>query len=66
MSYSVKCELFLYPDDPYLVFQYKNLEEIEKQLKEDFANLSNWFLDNKLSMHFGDDKTKSVLFASRM
>ena len=66
MSQSVKCELFLYADDSCLVFQHKNLEEIEKQLNEDFANLCDWFLDNKLSIHFGDDKTKSILFASKM
>ena len=24
-----------------------------------------WFLDNKLSIHFGEDKTKSILFASK-
>ena len=25
----------------------------------------DWFLDNKLSIHFGDDKTKCILFASK-
>ena len=24
-----------------------------------------WFLDNKLSIHFGEDKTKSILFGSK-
>ena len=25
----------------------------------------DWFVDNKLSIHFGDDKTKSILFATK-
>ena len=55
MPKSVKCDLMLYADDSCLVFQHKNLKEIEKQLNEDFANLCDWFIDNKLSIHFGDD-----------
>ena len=27
--------------------------------------ICDWFADNKLSIHFGDDKTKSILFASK-
>ena len=27
--------------------------------------LYDWFVDNKLSIHFGDDKTKSILFGSK-
>ena len=36
---SVKCDLHLYADDSFLIFQHKNVKEIEKQLNEDFANL---------------------------
>ena len=54
MPQSVKCDLFLYADDSCLVFQHKNVKEIEKQLNEDFANLCDWFVENKLSIHFGD------------
>ena len=35
------------------------------QLNEDFANICDWFVDNKLSIHFSEDKTKSILFASK-
>ena len=28
-------------------------EEIEKQLNKGFENVSSWFADNKLSIHFG-------------
>ena len=48
MSMAVKCDLFLYADDTCLVFQSKNVKDIEKQLKEDFANVCDWFIDNKV------------------
>ena len=63
MPMAVKCDLFLYADDTRLVFQSKNV--IEKQLNEDFTNICDWFVDNKLSIHFGEDKTKSILFATK-
>ena len=39
--------------------------QIKKQLNEDFENLCEWFVDNKFSIHFGDNKTKSTIFASK-
>ena len=27
--------------------------------------LCDWFVDNKLSIHFGEDKTKSILFGNK-
>ena len=27
--------------------------------------MCDWFVDNKISMHFGEDKTKSILFTSK-
>ena len=65
MPESVSSDLFLYADDSCLVFQHKDLKEIEKQLNKDFANLCDWFVENKLSIHFGDDKTKSILFVNK-
>ena len=62
---AVKCNQFLYADDTYLVFQSKNVKDIEKQLNEDFEHICDWFVDNKLSIYFGEDKTKSILFASK-
>ena len=65
MSQAVKCNLFLYADDTCLVYQHKDINEIEKQLNKDFETICDWFVDNKLSIHFGDDKTKSILFATK-
>ena len=65
MSQALKCDLFLYADNSCLVCQQKDINEIEKQLNVDFSNICGWFVDNKLSIHFGEDKTKSILVASK-
>ena len=57
--------MFLYADDSCLAFQGKDVIEIEKQLNGDFTNICEWFVDNRLSIHFGEDKTKFILFASK-
>jgi len=56
-----KCDLFLYADDSCLVFQHKNVKEIEKVLTEEFKDLCEWFVNNKLSIHLV--KTKPNLFS---
>ena len=48
-----------------LIYQHRDIEDIEKQLKSDFENVCDLFVHNKLSIHFGEDKTKSILFASK-
>ena len=60
-----KCKLLLYADDSCLLFQSKTLSEIEATLNQDFADLCDWFIDNELSIHFGEDKTKSILFCPK-
>ena len=65
MPQAVKSNLFLYADDSCLVFQGKDVIEIEKRLNEDFTNICEWFADNRLSIHFSEVKTKSILFASK-
>ena len=39
-----------------------------KKLKSNLKKVSlicDWFVDNKLSIYFGGDKTKSILFRSK-
>ena len=48
-----------------LVFQHKDIIEIETVLNKNFNSLCDWFIDNKLSIHFGEEKTKSILFSSK-
>ena len=65
MPRTVKLNLLLYADDSCLMYQHKDIAIIKKILNEDFENICDWFVDNKLSIHFGDDKTKSVLFTTK-
>ena len=65
MSQAVKCDLFLYAHNICLVCEHKDINNIENLLNKDFCNICDWFVDNKLSIHFGEDKTKSILFASK-
>ena len=65
MPQAIKCDLLLYADDSVLIFSHKDIDAINKQLNEDFNSLCDWFVDNKLSIHFGEDKTKSILFANK-
>ena len=65
LSQAVKCDLFLYADDSCLVCQHKDINKIKNQLNKDFCNMCDWFLNNKLTIHFGEDKTKSILFPSK-
>ena len=55
----------LYTDDTYLIFQHKDSTEIESALKKNFSMPCDWFVDNTLSIHFGEDKTKSISFGSK-
>ena len=65
MSQAVKCNLFLYTDHTCLVCQHNDVNEIEKHLNKDFESICDWFVDNKLHIHFGDDKTKSIHFVTK-
>ena len=47
------------------MYQHRDVSEIEKQLNKDFQSVCNCFVAKKLSIHFGEDKTKSILFASK-
>ena len=65
MPQAVECDLLLYADDSVLLFTHKNVDVINDQLNRDFNSLCEWFVDNKLSIHFGEEKTKSILFTSK-
>ena len=39
--------------------------EIEDQLNLNFSRLWDWFISNKLSVHLGEDKTKSLPFGTK-
>ena len=41
----------------------KDIKTIEDQISKDFNSLCKWFIDNKQSIHFGEEKTISILFS---
>ena len=47
MPQAVDCELLLYADDIFLIFQHKDITEIESALNKNFSILCDWFSDNK-------------------
>ena len=57
MSQAVDSRLLLYADDTCLIFQHKDIKEIESALNKNLSMLCDWFVDNKLIIHFGEDKT---------
>ena len=63
MPQAVDCCLFLYTDDTCLLYQHKDLDQINKELTQHFCNICGWFVDNKLGIHFGIYKTKPILFS---
>ena len=65
MSQAVDCGLYLYADDSCLVYTGKDIKDIEANLNKNFNRLCDWFVENKLSIHFGKDKTKSILFGTK-
>ena len=65
MPQAVDCDVFLYANDTCLLFQHKDLKRTKEELTKNFSMYVHWFLDNKLSIHFGEDKTKSILFSTK-
>ena len=66
MPQTIHSDLFLYADDSNLTFQHKDVHTNEHQLNKNLANLCEWFVDNKLSIHLGEEKTKCILFGSKL
>ena len=62
---AVASSLLLHADDTCLVFQHEVIIETGKQLIRDFSSLRDWFVDRKLSIHFRQDNTKSILFSTK-
>ena len=57
--------LWLYADDTCSLFQHKDITRIEAVLNKNFSMLCEWSVNINFSVHFGEDKTKSILLCSR-
>ena len=65
MPQAVKSDLLLYADDACLMYTGKDIKTIEEQLNTDLSSLCDWFINNELSVHFGEEKTESILFGTK-
>ena len=62
MVQAINCDLLLYADDTRRIFQHKEINMKEQLLNRNFSNICDWFVHNKLRIHFGEEKTKLILF----
>ena len=62
MKAAVKCKLLLYADDSALLASSSDVLEIEDVLSRELESVSEWLVENRLSLHLG--KTESILFGS--
>ena len=62
---AVDSELLLYADDTCLIFQHRNIKTLEEHLNRCFSTMVDCVADNRLSVHFGEDETKSILFSPK-
>ena len=42
MNQAVDRDIFLYANYPYIVYQHKNVKEIERNLNNNFSNICDW------------------------
>ena len=62
MKAAVNCKLLLYADNSALLASSSNVSEIEDVLSRELKSVSEWLVENRLSLHLG--KTESILFGS--
>ena len=55
---------YLYAHDSCILYQDEDVKKIENVLNQEFSSLYQWFKDNKLSINFVGDKTKSIPFSN--
>ena len=51
-----------YANDTSIYYYYRDIQKTENALNKEFSSLWKWFINNKLSIHFGEDKAKAILF----
>lgn len=50
----------VYADKASTSYQQKNVSETENVSNKQFANVSNWFVDKELPIHFDENETKYI------
>ena len=57
-------QTYLYADNTSNFYQHKDVGGMENVLNKEFANVWELLVDNKLSVHSGEDETKCILFSN--
>ena len=65
MKQTGDCDLFLNTYDSCLVYQHNDVSKFTKNLNKKISNILDWFVDNKLSIHFWEEKTKNILLGKK-
>ena len=65
MNYT-DCELLLYADDTCIIYQHKDITEIETALNKNVSMLCDWLVDKKLSIHFQRIKQNQFCLAENI
>lgn len=63
MSGAINNKLLLYADDSVILVADKQLSKFETIIENEFDTVSDWLIDNQLSLHLS--KTESMLFCSK-
>ena len=64
MIFHKRCQIVIHTwTQTTLTFFYihNDVTEIKNAFNKEFANMYEWFVDNKLSIHFGERKTRCIL-----
>ena len=54
-----------YVEDPCLVYTGRGMHAMEDIPNKNVNSLCDWFVENKLNIHFSEDKTESIIFGSK-
>ena len=65
MNYT-DCELLLYADDTCIIYQHKDITEIETALNKNVSMLCDCLVDKKLSIHFQRIKQNQFCLAENI
>ena len=65
MAQAVDCDLHLYPDDSCSVYVGNDVNVIENNHNRNFNSLCNWVVEKKLTIYFGEDNTKAIIFCMK-
>ena len=60
MFQAVDCDIILYADVSCLVFTGENIKCIDETFNHSLNSLCDWFVENKISIHFWEDTTKFI------